>query len=237
MSSWGCLSPWNQEAMGYQLAWARMAAMRYNSDDVQVVSHLSQEGETMLPPAVHCVYDPAAVKSYRAYVGDKTAVPFGWPYHTMRWMHESLATILIEHALVTISHPSRECWVSLHPVYHGWPASGVTDVIDMIRAVKMCVRPTVLRWMVFSYFQPNFEPFISGQVRLAIDAGAEVWTGSEWPEGLAPNTPRAIAAGIYGLLTAPKHPFLERDVIEDWVFGMVSASRHEFIAADVERVR
>lgn len=228
--TWSCLSPWNNEAMNYQIDYIRECCDRYNSDDVMCINSLSQDGESLLPPGLDCIYDPAAMRSWRDWCGNDLLYPHPKTAMTQAWMREALMREVIDQQKVYATHPSGEVFVQLHPVYTAWPASGVGDIMCYVDAVMQQVIPSRLHYIIFQAWTDAFQS--SGMpefVAKLVSRGVSVWTGSEWPDGLVANTPRAIAQGIRGLITSPLHPFLKRERIEPWVYDAFAASRKMFL--------
>lgn len=215
--TWGCLSPWNADAMDCYLGFVRALQARYRADDVQVIQCFSQEGESILPPAIPCIYDPAAIASYRDHVGNPRALPNFGARTTFEWMYSTLAQALVGLHAVYADTQWHECWSALHPVYYGpaWGASGVVDIPGLWSVILRAVNPDAAFHIAFDFFPRHrfaeeFPPLLSALSEMAV----QVIAGSDWPAGLRPNTPKAIAMGLRGLLTAPLHPFSLRDTVE-----------------------
>lgn len=241
IQTWGCLSPWNRDAQAYQRAYIARFVSRYNSDDVLCLQSHSQEGESILPPATACIYDPSALAAWRKFTGSHNASPDAMQKETQQWMFESCARVVIDLQRIYATHPSRTISMQLHPCYleRQWNGSGVHDVESYLKVVKEVIKPDVFLWFLFAWFSQNTDgslvfgrhaPFVG---RVTHELGMSVVTGSEWPEGIAINTPRSLHAGFRALLTAPLHPYLHRDTIEPWVLDAVAQSRREFTQARI----
>lgn len=229
--TWGCLSPWNAEAMEYEREYIRLCCARYNGDDAMCISAFTQDGEALLPPGLDCIYDPAAQASWRAFAGDHI-YPHPKTPLTQVWMRDALTReLLAQQTIYMDMHPSRELVLQLHPVYTGWPASGVGDVFCYVDEV-LKLKPSKLHHIVFQAFTPAFQAQgMPSFVSKLTERGISVFTGSEWPDGLAANTPRAIQQGIRGFVTAPLHPYLKRSRIDEWVYDAFAQSREMFLRA------
>lgn len=234
IQSWGCLSPWSRDAQAYQLRYVERFTRRYNSADVLCLQSHSQEGESVLPPATPCIYDPAARESYRRFTGHHNAIPDAMTETTQRWMYESCSRVIIDLQRIYATHPSRTISMQLHPCYlaRNWVGSGVYDVESYLRSVKEVVHPDTMLWFLFAWFSKEngkhvFEKHFPFVQRVMRELDLEVITGSEWPEGVVENTPKSIESGFRALLTAPLHPYLHRESIEPWVFDVVRQSHEE----------
>ena len=187
----------------------------------------------MLPPAAGAVYDPAALASYREWIGDKRLSPDVRSGNTQRWMYERLCnTMLYQQDVYQRRNKHDDLFISLHPCYWGWPGSGVYGIEPYIRAILDELKPSHLYHIVFSLLVPAFDfawGFIDDMMRL----GVEYICGSEWPEGLLTNSQRAATCGIRALLTAPTHPYKHRDTLEPWMVDAFKQSRSIFAQREV----
>lgn len=231
VQTWGCLSPWNSEARGWLREYVREFIMRYSAPDVLCINSFSQEGESMLPPAGACLYDTAALQEYRYFMNDPTAVPNAASGITQRWMFETLRSWVVTlQEMYVAGHPSREAFMSLHPVYWGWPASGAYDIAGYMRAILDEVRPDRLTHIVFCYFDNKFD-FMYRFVQEMMDLGIDYIVGSEWPEGLLTHSNEAARLGIKALLTCPTHPYKQRYTVEPWMLDAFRTSRAQQLKA------
>jgi hypothetical protein len=231
--TYGCLSPWNADAMAYRLDFTHRLCDHYSADDVLVISGLSREGETLLPPAFPCTYDPAAVASYRGYTGDAHAIPNVYRPEGQAWLADTLTPIVVENQrIICEANPWRECWLAFHPVFTQprWQASGVTDITQAWRVVLREVRPRAAGHIIFSYFDNGFDAYAPTLVRELQALGVGVVTGSEWCEGLVKNTPAAVRLNLRALLTAPIHAYTMRECVEPWMVDAVRDSRAAWMA-------
>jgi hypothetical protein len=229
--TWGCLSPWNPEARAYLLDFVLECCNRYNTYDVMCINAQSQEGEALMPPGTPCIYDPMAVASFKRYAG-KDAEPNINNPQCSRWLRETLTDLLIDE--LRIYHPSGgDVFTSMHPIYTDvlWKASGNMDITCYLDAIRAELMPTTHYHIVFAWFgKHGFERFRPWMEREQAK-GVQFITGSEWPEGLAENTPKAIAQDIRALLTAPCHPYLHRTRAEEWMYEAFKDSRRQFARA------
>lgn len=236
IQTWGCLSPWSADAQHYLRKYAERFTQRYNCSDVLCLSSYSQEGESVLPPATACLYDPAARESYRLYAGDRRAIPDATTALTQQWMFESCLRVILGLQAIYAKHPSHTVSMQLHPCYLApqWCGSAVYDLASYLRAVKEVIHPETFLWFLFAWYSREgravdgkfiFERHWPLAARLKEELHLDVITGSEWPEGLALNTQRSIDDGFRALLTAPLHPYLHRDKIEPEVFEWFAQSK------------
>lgn len=225
---WGCLSPWNEEAQSYQDEFIARLCARYDAGDVLVVQSHSRDGESVLPPGAAAFYDPCALRSYRTFAGDADVRPDPALALTQDWLRHSLGELLVRQAKLYVeSSPFREYWTFLHPYYNGrdWPNSGNVDIVGYMRRVEEVIHPDGMNALLYTVFDNGHDHFVFDHIRRLQDIGLGVWAGSEWPEGLRRNTPRAVSLGLAGLLTAPLHPYLRRTGIEPWVYDELRRSR------------
>lgn len=230
--TWGCFSPWNQDAMAYLGEWIAKFCARYNSADTLCIGGLSQEGESLLPPAGDALFDLCAVRSHIERYGDAPIDSSAW--WTKAWMYETLADTATWLQLTYCNaHPSRTVVMTLHPCYQEgiWSAGGVFSVDMYLQLIKRLVAPGDMRWLIFTWFASGFESKYQAQMQKARGMGIKIITGGEWCDGLKPNTPKAIEQGIGALLTAPLHPYLRLDAMEPWMFDAVRDSRRQFMEA------
>jgi hypothetical protein len=228
---WGCLSPWNAEAQACQDDFITRMCARYNAPDVLCIGSHSRDGEAALPPGVAALYDPHALVSYRAYAGGQARPDPSRP-ETQAWMHQSVRAVLLRQARIYCeASPYRELWYQMHPYYSFWPNSGNGLVTDYLEAVRAQVKPDHMTHLLYTVFDNGHDPFIFEFIKDLHALNIDVLAGSEWPDGLSRNTPRAIRAGLRGLLTAPLHPYLRRKAIEPWVYEALAGSRAAFETA------
>lgn len=221
---WGCLSLWNRDAQGYQLRFIQTLIDRYGANDVQIAGCHSRDGESFLPPGIVGLYDPAALQDYRRFTGRMDAMPDIRCQHTLDWLRQScLIALMRQQQLYAAQH--GETWMQLHPHYARFPASGTAMMWECIDNLKALGE---VNWLLYTHFPHTGSAWYRGQSERLQAAGAQVWTGSEWPEGLITNTPSAVKQGLRGLLTAPMHPFLNRRTVEPWVFDAFRNSREVF---------
>ena len=245
--SWACLSPWNEDATAYQLSFISRMCKRYNDSQTMCIFSQSQEGESLLPPAVYAMFDAAAIASYREWIGDKEAIPNPYARATQWWLHQSLGELVVaQQNIYCNTHPARECWMSLHPCYLGWDGSGVTHIQEYFELVRARVNPASMTWLIFTWWvgafidqkgrkhnRHEYDSVLASVQRM----GVNIISGSEWPAGLAPHTPLAIKAGFRALLTATLHPFHPENVVNEEVIQLLSESHRQFAAAhNVERM-
>lgn len=227
--TWGCLSPWNDDARGYLLDFIREACDRYNAPDVLCINAQSQEGEALFPPSVLCAFDPAATRNFKAFAGSD-AVPNEDNPTTMAWLYRTLRDLLIQEQEIFVRHPSRTVFTSMHPIYTDemWKCSGNYDITYYTDAIRQFVRPATHHHILFAWFGRHgferFWPWVKGEQA----KGTQFICGGEWPEGLPITTPLAIAQGIRALLTAPIHPFLKRREVKPWMVDNVRDSARAF---------
>lgn len=225
-----CISPWNLEAQEYLNGFIRIACRRYKAPDMLCIQSQMFEGETLLPTVHAALFDSAALKSHADFVGDPTVEPDPANELTRKWMFESLKrVVLTQQRIYCEAHPSRTVSMQLHPLNSQFPACGNFGIMEYWQAIQEEIRPNQKLHILFTYFVPewcagNVEPFLAK----CQDAGIRVIAGSEWPAGLNTNTPRALADGLSGLLTAPQHPYLGLKKVEDSAVEAFRNSRRMF---------
>jgi hypothetical protein len=231
---WGCLSPWNDEAQSYQNGFITAFCHKYNASDVLCIQSHSRDGESLLPPGVAAFYDPAAVASFREYIGTQSeaALPDPMHYATQLWLRDSLSQVLLtQQHIYCESSPHREIFLQAHPYYAAWPNSGQAYLLDYYKLIQSDVRPDTFNMLAFTAFDNGHDAYLWPFVSQLQSMGINVYTGSEWAEGLNRNTPRAIEKGIRGLVTCPIHPFNGHTRVEEWMIGALAQSRQTFVEA------
>lgn len=229
---WGCLSPWSAEAQDYQNAFIAMCCKRYNAPDVLCIQSHSMDGESVLPPRLPAVYDPAALDSYARFTGDRLAMPDVSNPNTQAWMLQSLKEVIVSQAKIYCeSHPSRTCFLQLHPAYSSarWPASATANIVEYWQAIQQEVKPDNKFHLLFTAFDGGHSSLST--IRQLQAMSIPVLCGGEWCAGLYENTDKAIALGIRALLTAPTHPFLHKAAMVESDFQAFEYSRKRFMAA------
>jgi hypothetical protein len=236
LQTWGCFSPWNAEAMAYYAGFIRAMQARYQArysrpNDVLVINSFSQEGEALLPPAIPCIYDPAALASYRDFMGNSRARPMFGSRSVAMWLMKTLPRAVTDLQLVYCCEPWREVWMALHPVYYGpaWGGSGVIDIPLAWRHVLREVQPRAAFHIAFDFFPRHRRDDEFGELLPALsEMGVGLVAGSDWPAGLRANTPAAVRLGMRALLTAPLHPYGMRTEPEPWVPDALRESAEVF---------
>ena len=118
-----------------------------------------------------------------------------------------------------------------HPYYTAWPNSGNYCLTDYYHDIAEVIKPDVFNALLFTVFGNGHDGFIFDFIHELRRGNVQVYGGSEWPEGLDANTPRAINAGMRGLLTGPTHPYLRRTRVEPWMVDAVKRSHDKFVEA------
>jgi hypothetical protein len=224
---WGHLSPWCDEAMGYQADVSRLFCAHYAAPDVICAGSLGRDAEALIPQHYTTMHDEHALKSYRNHTGDPNARPSLGTAPTQTWLYQSLSRYAVEQQRVYLAgHPSRTIFTALHPAYEIYVshtgADYVHDLVEQLHPDQMAV-------IIWDYYSDGTERDWTRAAReyarvVRERDSAQIWAGSEWPEGLAANTPNAMRDGFSGLITAPIHPLRKSDQIGAWVYDAFLAS-------------
>ena len=252
-------SPWHAEAQAYQSAFVQMVIDRYASYPVRVIRGGAHGGESLLP-YTPCYFDPTALESFRVWANAKFYGNLGtfcreegasfqsWEqvrpgvfdfYHidhlpiTKLWLKESLTDMVVRQQAQLIRHYGGEAWLMLAHCWKDVMETGNFIIPDIVQSIMDRVGPTHVNWIAFAHFNmgSTLQHIALQRVK---DKNVQLWTGSQYCEGLPVNTGLAIKSGIRGFVTGPLslEDFHDQRQIESWMVENFRNSLAEWRARD-----
>jgi hypothetical protein len=229
---WSIFSPWHAEAREAVDEYLHLFCDRYSSDTVRVVCAPSGCGESFLPPGHRGFFDPAAKRAFKERFGH----PFMIGQHQDRWstrmMHQmdpdtrelsqwiqdtALERMIHDQKILMLYQPDADLWVLSHGLFEYW--RGMWDSGNCLDRMY----PAMWDLGAENVYGLNFTHYPHGSQWMAIVVPqihrhrVQMWTGSEYCEGLRVNLQAGIKTGMRGMLTCPNHQFIPHERVEPWM--------------------
>jgi hypothetical protein len=225
----GVVSPWNKDAVDYQLGFYQAMHDRYTIPGLSMVyNSWITNGETMFlnEPAW---YDRAAIASYHDYTGCNHCDPEKDNPETEAWFSQTLIDFLLKQQAILVDNPDREVWTAAHPVLAQIYGNGCRYIELYLKAMLDTLRPVSINHIFYTWLQwPGMWQHLD---YLRETYGEIQWGGAEYCEGLDQSAPLGIANGLRGHIIGPLHPYTGHKHIEPWMVEKIKWALREWEAA------
>lgn len=211
----GCVSPFNEEAVGYALEFYKKVRDRYNQPGkVLVFNSWFSNGETMFSnePAW---FDDAAIASYQKMYGADARPEVGNPL-SEAWLKKTLIDFMVAQTQILGENETKEVHTCLHPAIADFPGlygngnAWIEDLIAEYHRLGFVTHHLYYTWIQWGYLWGKMREW-------ARKYNEQMWGGAEGAQNVMTTTPFAIENGLRGLYIGPLHPFYQYKHAEGWM--------------------
>ena len=227
------LSYWNPDAWDYHLGFIERSCEHFDMPGVMCLNNAPANGEGLLQgtPGGY-FYDNAALASFRAHVGDKTAIPGravpGTP--TLDWLRATIIPAQLETQRIFVRY-FGEYWTLLHHAFETIPATGNWLLDDLYDTLRAELAPAEHWGLCCTVFREGEMRGLWGPEYDVKRHGVKMLVAAEGPDGLNRNTDKAIAMGMRGMFCGPLAPYMGHTRMEEWMLQAIRDSLRKWEAS------
>jgi hypothetical protein len=210
------ISPWNDEAMDYVLAFIRDMVCEFESNDTMAVNSWLTDGETLFPNEV-CIYDDCAQQKFQALYGRLPNNPLD--LEERMFLFEGQLELMQKIQGLLRNNRYNDVWLALHPALAGYIGNGcefISEILQSLEDKYPCVHINHLycTWTQWDGIYPLMNIWKERH-------DERVFGGAEYAEGVVNQTYKAIEHKIRGLLIGPCHPYTGHTRVEPWMLNNI----------------